>query len=138
MSQHTITRSDVRKATIYGLRRTKADPRSLRLTPGQVRHIKEQGRRRTLRRSLYAATLTLTVTLPWVLLAAHPARADYSDHGTPDVSTVASTHPQTYTPSGGLADTGAPLTSWVIAGLVGIAVGLTLVLLSASKRRPTR
>lgn len=34
-----VTRSDVRKATIHGLNRTKADPRSLKITPGQRRHI---------------------------------------------------------------------------------------------------
>lgn len=38
--QHrAITRADVRRATIQGLRRVKADPQSLRLTAGQRRHI---------------------------------------------------------------------------------------------------
>jgi LPXTG-motif cell wall-anchored protein len=83
----------------------------------------------TLRRSLYAATLILAVTLAWVLLAAHPARADYSDHGIPDVSTVASTHPQTYTP-GGLPDTGADVTSPLVLAAVLFVAGLAAVLLS--------
>jgi hypothetical protein len=44
MPSYPITRSMVRKAVIYGLRRTKADPRSLRLTAGQVKHITKAGR----------------------------------------------------------------------------------------------
>lgn len=88
----------------------------------------------TLRRSLYAAALTLTVTLAWVLLAAHPARADYSDQGTPDVSTVASTHPQTYTPSG-LPDTGSSTAQLAQVAAMLIVAGLAAVLLSGSKRR---
>ncbi len=35
----TMTRSDVRQATLRGLSRTKADPRSVRITSGQRRHI---------------------------------------------------------------------------------------------------
>jgi hypothetical protein len=86
----------------------------------------------TLRRSLYAAFLILAVTLAWVLLAAHPARADYSDHGTPDVSlippenverTVNSTHP-------GLATTGSNIGTWAIIGLVAAVVGGVLWALS--------
>ncbi len=40
-----LTRSDVRKATIYAVRQAKADPRSLKLTAGQRRHISAQARR---------------------------------------------------------------------------------------------
>lgn len=39
MTHRTLTRSDVRKATIHGLNRTKADPRSLKITAGQRRAI---------------------------------------------------------------------------------------------------
>jgi LPXTG-motif cell wall-anchored protein len=88
----------------------------------------------TLRRSLYAAALILAVTLAWVLLAAHPARADYSDHGTPDVSTVASTHPQTYTPSGGLPRTGLDTGHLVLVAVVLLAGGIALVLASTKRR----
>lgn len=39
LSRRIVTTSDVRKATIHGLNRTKADPRSLKITPGQRRAI---------------------------------------------------------------------------------------------------
>jgi LPXTG-motif cell wall-anchored protein len=131
---HRITRSDVRKATIYGLRRTKADPHSLRLTPGQVRHIVEQAERprRRLRLALWTAALALCL----LLLSASPALADYSDHGEPQTSLVASTHPQTYTPSGGLPRTGAD-TEWLsVLGVLLVASGVAVVLASSKRARP--
>lgn len=39
MSHRLVTRSDVRKATMHGLARTKSDPTSLRITSGQRRAI---------------------------------------------------------------------------------------------------
>lgn len=61
---------------------------------------------------------------------------DYSDHGEPDVSYVASTHPGQPTPSG-LAETGADLAGLASWALVVVAVGLALFAaaqLAASKR----
>lgn len=39
LSTKRISRADVRKAAIVGIKSAKADPRSVRLTPGQRDHI---------------------------------------------------------------------------------------------------
>jgi ABC-type oligopeptide transport system substrate-binding subunit len=84
--------------------------------------------------ALCAAALAATL-LMWDSAA---AGADYSDHGEPQTSTVASTHPQTYTPSGGLARTGADLTPvWQLGGVLFVA-GLAVVLLASRKRTGVR
>jgi drug/metabolite transporter (DMT)-like permease len=82
-----------------------------------------------------ALAVAATIALALFLYAGHPAGADYSDHGEPQTSTVASTHPQAYTPIGGLARTGSDLTLvWQLGGVLFVA-GLAVVLLASSKSR---
>jgi LPXTG-motif cell wall-anchored protein len=83
----------------------------------------------TLRLALTTAALALCL----LLLSASPALADYSDHGEPQTSLVASTHPQTYTPSGGLARTGTQLDTWALVAVLVVAGGAALLL--ASRKR---
>jgi hypothetical protein len=79
-----------------------------------------------------ALSVAAAVALAVFLYAGHPARADYSDHGTPDVSTVASTHPQTYTPPVELGRTGLNLTPWLYLAVV-LTVGGAVVVTVARK-----
>jgi LPXTG-motif cell wall-anchored protein len=80
-----------------------------------------------------ALAVAATIALALFLYAGHPAGADYTDHGEPQTSTVASTHPQTYTPSGGLAQTGTQLDTWALLGVLVVAGGAALLL--ASRKR---
>jgi hypothetical protein len=80
-----------------------------------------------------ALIVAAAVALAVFLYAGHPARADYSDHGTPDVSeverTVNSTHPGQYTPPVELGRTGLNLTPWLylaVALTIGGAVLVTI------------
>ncbi len=45
MSTKPVSRSDVRKATINGLRQVKANPKSVKLSAGQRRHITAASKR---------------------------------------------------------------------------------------------
>jgi hypothetical protein len=80
--------------------------------------------------ALCAAALAATL-LMWDSAA---AGADYTDHGEPQTSLVASTHPQTYTPSGGLPRTGMDLTPYIGVGIV-LAIGGAVLCLASTKRR---
>jgi LPXTG-motif cell wall-anchored protein len=83
-----------------------------------------------------ALAVAATIALALFLYAGHPAGADYSDHGEPQTSLVASTHPQTYTPSGGLPRTGAD-TEWLsVLGVLLVASGVAVVLASSKRARP--
>jgi LPXTG-motif cell wall-anchored protein len=84
--------------------------------------------------ALCAAALAATL-LMWDSAA---AGADYSDHGEPQTSTVASTHRQTYTPSGGLARTGTQLDTWALVGGVLFVAGWAALLLASRKRTGVR
>ncbi len=57
----------------------------------------------------------------------------YSDHGTPDVSTVASTHPGQSV--GDLAVTGFDLTPYLYVAVLLIACGALVVLLAGKRQR---
>jgi hypothetical protein len=81
-----------------------------------------------------ALAVAATIALALFLYAGHPAGADYSDHGEPQTSLVASTHPQTYTPSGGLPRTGMDLTPYIGVGIV-LAIGGAVLCLASTKRR---
>lgn len=39
VTKRTISRSDIRKATIHSLKTVRTDPRSIKITPGQRRTI---------------------------------------------------------------------------------------------------
>jgi hypothetical protein len=96
-------------------------------------------RRQGLRLALYVAALAVTITLALALFASHPARADYTDHGEPQTSLVASAHPQTYTGGGGeLVRTGSDLGGLVLAGGVCFGIGFAAVLLASRKRTGVR
>lgn len=85
------------------------------------------------RRLLYALTATATLFLV-CLYQSLPAGADYSDHGTPDVSLVASTHPNQPPPGGSLPQTGfdPSLLTVAVILLIGGAVAF------ASSKRSAR
>jgi LPXTG-motif cell wall-anchored protein len=81
--------------------------------------------------ALCAAALAATL-LMWDSAA---AGADYSDHGSPETSfPTASTHPSTYTPSGGLPRTGLDTGPLVLVAVVLLAGGIALVLASTKRR----
>jgi hypothetical protein len=83
--------------------------------------------------ALCAAALAATL-LMWDSAA---AGADYSDHGEPQTSLVASTHPQTYTGGGGeLVRTGSPIGWLALAGVAVLICG-GVVSLASTKRRPS-
>jgi LPXTG-motif cell wall-anchored protein len=82
-----------------------------------------------------ALAVAATIALALFLYAGHPAGADYSDQGEPQTSLVASTHPQTYTSSGGLPRTGMDTPSLLVAGIVLFVAGWAVLLLASSKRR---
>jgi hypothetical protein len=85
--------------------------------------------------ALCAAALAATL-LMWDSAA---AGADYTDHGEPQTSLVASTHPQTYTGGGGeLVRTGSDLGGLVLAGGVCFGIGFAAVLLASRKRTGVR
>jgi hypothetical protein len=89
----------------------------------------------TLRLALWTAALALCL----LLLSASPALADYTDHGEPQTSLVASAHPQTYTGGGGeLVRTGSDLGGLVLAGGVCFGIGFAAVLLASRKRTGVR
>jgi hypothetical protein len=90
-------------------------------------------------RVLLLALTVAALALCLLLLSASPALADYSDHGEPQTSTVASTHPQTYTGGGGeLVRTGSDLGGLVLAGGVCFGIGFAAVLLASRKRTGVR
>jgi LPXTG-motif cell wall-anchored protein len=79
-----------------------------------------------------ALSVAAAVALAVFLYAGHPARADYSDHGTPDVSEVERTVNSTH-PGQGLARTGGQLDDWALVAVLGVAGGAALLL--ASRKR---
>jgi hypothetical protein len=84
-----------------------------------------------------ALAVAATIALALFLYAGHPAGADYSDHGEPQTSLVASTHPQTYTGGGGeLVRTGSPI-GWLALAGVAILICGGVVSLASTKRRPS-
>lgn len=87
------------------------------------------------RRLLYALTATATLFLV-CLYQSLPAGADYSDHGTPDVSLVASTHPNQPPAGGSLPQTGSSLEWLAYVGAFVLIAGAALCL--ASSKRSAR
>jgi LPXTG-motif cell wall-anchored protein len=85
-------------------------------------------------RILVALCATCTAFLALAYRSA-AAGADYSDHGSPETSfPTASTHPSTYTPSGGLPRTGLDTGPLVLVAVVLLAGGIALVLASTKRR----